>query len=104
VNDECEVTAVYDWGCSVFGDYLYDLAWFTFWAPWMIGFSQLDLAKRVRSHHREIGVDVTNFDERLRCYELHIGVEHLAYQTVMNDPAERIKVAARLDAILSSEV
>jgi aminoglycoside phosphotransferase (APT) family kinase protein len=104
VDDQCEVTAVYDWGCSVFGDYLYDVAWFTFWAPWMTGVSKLDMGERVRSHHREIGADVTNFDERLRCYELHIGVEHLAYQTVMNDPAERTKVAARLHDLLSREV
>lgn len=101
VNDECKVTAVYDWGCSVYGDHLYDVAWFAFWAPWMPGVSKLDMGERVRSHLQRIGVDVTNFDDRLRCYELHIGVEHLAYQTVMNDPAERIKVAARLHDLLA---
>jgi len=104
VDDKCEVTAVYDWGCSVFGDYLFDVAWFTFWAPWMKGVGRLDMGRLVRSHLREIDVDVTNFDERLRCYELQIGAEHLGYQTVMNDPAERIKVAARLDEVLSREV
>ncbi len=103
MDDECEVTAVYDWGCSVYGDYLYDVAWFTFWAPWMTGLSKLDLGGRVRSHHQRIGVDVTNFYDRLRCYELHIGVEHLAYQTVMNDSAERSKVASRLHDLLSRD-
>jgi hygromycin-B 4-O-kinase len=103
VDDTCQVTAVYDWGCSIYGDYLFDVAWFTFWAPWMPGFGTLDMAERVRSHLRETGADVTNFDERLRCYELQIGAEHLGYQTVMNDPAERAKVAARLDEVLSRE-
>ena len=28
------ITAVFDWGCSLYGDHLYDLAWFEFWAPW----------------------------------------------------------------------
>jgi aminoglycoside phosphotransferase (APT) family kinase protein len=102
VDDGCEVTAVYDWGCSVFGDYLFDVAWFTFWAPWMKGVGQLDMAELVRSHHRDTGVDVTNFDVRLRCYELQIGAEHLAYQTVMNDPEERVKVAQRLNEVLES--
>jgi hygromycin-B 4-O-kinase len=103
VDDTCQVTAVYDWGCSIYGDYLFDVAWFTFWAPWMAGVGTLDMAERVRSHLRETGADVTNFDERLRCYELQIGAEHLGYQTVMNDPAERAKVAARLDEVLSRE-
>jgi aminoglycoside phosphotransferase (APT) family kinase protein len=103
VDDTCQVTAVYDWGCSIYGDYLFDVAWFTFWAPWMPGLGTLDMAERVRSHLRETGADVTNFDERLRCYELQIGAEHLGYQTVMNDPAERAKVAARLNEVLSRE-
>ena len=100
VDDKCQVTAVYDWGCSLFGDYLFDVAWFTFWAPWMEGVGQLNMGELVRSHHQDIGVDVTNFDARLRCYELQIGAEHLAYQTVMNDPEERVKVAQRLSDVL----
>ena len=36
-----QVSAVFDWGCSRYGDHLYDLAWFEFWAPWM---PQLDIA------------------------------------------------------------
>jgi len=31
---EGRITGVFDWGCSRFGDHLYDLAWFDFWAPW----------------------------------------------------------------------
>jgi hypothetical protein len=66
----------------------------------MKGVGQLNMGELVRSHHQDIGVDVTNFDVRLRCYELQIGVEHLAYQTVMNDPEERVKVAQRLSDVL----
>ncbi|HEY4608880.1 MAG TPA: aminoglycoside phosphotransferase family protein, partial [Ilumatobacteraceae bacterium] len=29
-----EVTAVFDWGCSIYGDFLYELATFLFWGPW----------------------------------------------------------------------
>jgi aminoglycoside phosphotransferase (APT) family kinase protein len=101
VDDKCVVTAVYDWGCSVFGDYLFDVAWFTFWAPWMAGVGALDMRELVRSHYRDVGLDVTNFDVRLKCYELQIGAEHLAYQTVMNDPEERVKVGSRLNEVLS---
>ncbi len=28
------VSAVLDWGCSMYGDFLYDVAWLSFWSPW----------------------------------------------------------------------
>ena len=31
-----QVTAVFDWGCSIYGDFLCDLAAFVFWSPWFI--------------------------------------------------------------------
>ncbi len=33
-DDASRLEAVFDWGCSLAGDFLYDIAWFTFWAPW----------------------------------------------------------------------
>ena len=33
-EDGTRIEAVFDWGCSAYGDFLYDVAWFTFWAPW----------------------------------------------------------------------
>ncbi|MEZ4634146.1 MAG: phosphotransferase [Caldilineaceae bacterium] len=29
-----KISGVFDWGCGCYGDHLYDLAWFEFWAPW----------------------------------------------------------------------
>lgn len=29
-----KITGVFDWGCALYGDHLYDLALFEFWAPW----------------------------------------------------------------------
>jgi hygromycin-B 4-O-kinase len=28
-----QISAVFDWGCALYGDLLYDVAWLTFWAP-----------------------------------------------------------------------
>src|SRR5579862_555085 len=33
-EDATRLEAVFDWGCSCVGDYLYELAWLTFWSPW----------------------------------------------------------------------
>ena len=64
---------------SVWGDFLYEAAWFTFWAPWHPGLAAIDFRTVIRGHYRATGVEVPRFGERLRCYELHIGLTHLAY-------------------------
>jgi aminoglycoside phosphotransferase (APT) family kinase protein len=33
-GDGSRLVAVFDWGCSAYDDFLYELAWFTFWVPW----------------------------------------------------------------------
>ena len=77
--DGSRLTAVFDWACSVWGDFLYEAAWFTFWAPWHPGLAAIDFRSVIQGHYRATGVEVPRFGERLRCYELHIGLTHLAY-------------------------
>ena len=100
-TDALRLVAVFDWGCSVYGDYLFDVAWFTFWAPWHPGLEGLDVRSVYRAHADEIGLDVANYGERLSCYELQIGLSHLAYNTVMNDVDERARVARRTEEVLA---
>jgi hygromycin-B 4-O-kinase len=73
------LSAVFDWGCSLYGDFLYDVAWLTFWAPWYRGWDGIDFRGAAAQHYAAIGLDVPNFDARLRCYEVHIGLGSLAY-------------------------
>ena len=79
-GDGSRLVAVFDWGCSAYGDFLYEVAWFTFWAPWHAGLAAIDFRSVMRRHYDATGLDVPFFDERLRCYELHIGLTHLAYR------------------------
>jgi hygromycin-B 4-O-kinase len=83
VNDD-KISAVLDWGSALYGDFLWDLAWLTFWQPWYVAWSTLDLRQAARMHYRDIGLEVPNFDVRLRCYELAIGLDGLAYQAWAN--------------------
>ena len=41
--DASRLEAVFDWGCSLAGDFLYEVAWFTFWAPWYPALDAIDL-------------------------------------------------------------
>jgi hygromycin-B 4-O-kinase len=77
------LTGIFDWGCSLAGDFIYDIAWFTFWAPWHPGLDTIDIRSRVVGHYATLGFNVPDFAERLRCYELHIALEHLAYSAAI---------------------
>ena len=74
------VTAVLDWGSSLYGDFLFDLAWLTFWQPWFPAWADVDLRQEARDHYAAIGLEVPRFEERLRCYELYIALDGMAYQ------------------------
>jgi hygromycin-B 4-O-kinase len=68
------VTALIDWGSAMYGDHLYDVAWLSFWAPWH-GWATIDFGAEAREHYRRSGLVVDRVAERLRCYELHIGLD-----------------------------
>ncbi len=74
-----EFTGVIDWGCAMYGDFLYDLAWLVFWWPWRPAWSGIDILVEAKRHHAEVGLDIPNFEERLRFNLLHIGLSNLAY-------------------------
>ena len=102
-GDGSRLTAVFDWGCYGVGDFLYEVAWFTFWAPWHAGLAAIDFRSAVLRHYRATGLDVPRFDERLRCYELHVGLTHLAYCAFTGDPGRHLpSIARRTREILGS--
>ncbi len=73
------VSGVIDWGCSMYGDYLYDIAMFSYWAPWYSSLQHIDFHEQARVHYASIGLEVPHLDERLRCYEVHIGLDAQIY-------------------------
>lgn len=76
-----EGVVLLDWGASIYGDFLYDLALLTFWWPWYEGrWGGIDIRAEIGLHYRDSGRTIPSFAERLRCYELDIGISHIAYQ------------------------
>ena len=73
------ISAVLDWGSSLYGDFVFDVAWFSFWQPWYPAWSDIDIAAEAARYYAAIDLEVPRFAERLRCYEIVIGLEHLAY-------------------------
>jgi hygromycin-B 4-O-kinase len=79
------VTGLLDWGCAMYGDFLYDLAWLCFWQPWYPAWRRVDFRAEAMRHYASIGLDVPHFEERLRCCQIHIGLAGQAYQAYAGD-------------------
>ncbi|HEU0165581.1 MAG TPA: phosphotransferase, partial [Thermomicrobiales bacterium] len=73
------ISAIFDWGCMLYGDFLYDPAWFAFWAPWYPAWRGIDFRAETVKHCAAIGLDVPHFDERFRACAIHIGLSNAAY-------------------------
>jgi hygromycin-B 4-O-kinase len=73
------ITAVLDWGSSMYGDFLYDIAKLVYYQPWYLAWRNIDFAAEARAHYEAIGLDVPSFDERLLCYALRIGLADMGY-------------------------
>jgi hygromycin-B 4-O-kinase len=82
------IVAVIDWGNAIIGDFLYDLAQFTFYAPWFPSMEGIDWLGHAKEHYRTVGLDLTGIDERLRCYEAHLGLSGMAYNAFKGNWAE----------------
>ncbi len=91
---EGNVSALFDWGCSIYGDFLYELAAIVFWSPYHKCLRDADVAAAAKKHFAAIGLAVPDFETRLRCYALHIGLEHLAYNS-FTGIEEHIRVTER---------
>lgn len=89
------ITGVFDWGCGLYGDFLYDLAWFCFWVPWFPAWAGIDFREEARRHYAAIGLDVPHFEERLTACQIHIGLAGQAYQAYKAYGSHLAATAAR---------
>jgi hygromycin-B 4-O-kinase len=97
------ISAVIDWGCAMYGDFLYDLAWFAFWAPWYAAWTGIDFRQEAARYYAAIGLAVPRFDERLTACQIHIGLAAQAYNAfkerwdALEETARRTLEVARVD-------
>jgi hygromycin-B 4-O-kinase len=82
ISENQQVSSVLDWGSSMYGDFVWDLAWLTFWQPWYTAWASVDFVSAAHEHYARTGLKVPNFVERIRCCELAIGLDGMAYQAL----------------------
>jgi aminoglycoside phosphotransferase (APT) family kinase protein len=93
--------AVFSWKCSVRGDFLFDGAWCSFWAPWHAGIAAADpLAGLLAAPSVRADADaLLDASSRHHCYELHIGFTHLGWNISTGNRAELDATARRLTEV-----
>jgi hygromycin-B 4-O-kinase len=82
---DARMSAVIDWQCSLYGDSFYDVAWFIYYAPWFPQFEAVQLRQKLLAHFEASKANHANLDARLRCYQLHIGLGSIAYNSFKKD-------------------
>lgn len=97
-----DISAVLDWGSSKYGDFLYDLAWFSFYAPWYPQFADVNLIPRLREALQSAEVDWEYAKERELCYHLHIGLDSIAYNAFRQNWEAAQEVAQYTRSLLSA--
>ena len=100
--DASRVEAVLSWKCSVRGDFLYDAAWCSFWAPWHPGIAAADPLSGLLQAPGVRAEPGALFDVAARhhCYELHIGFTHLGWNLWTGNQADLAATARRLAEVL----
>jgi hygromycin-B 4-O-kinase len=80
------INAVLDWGSSVYGDSLYDVVWFIFYEPWYPNFGKTNLPQELLEDYKsDPTTNKVNINFRILCYQLHIGLDSIAYNSFKQD-------------------
>ena len=99
-NDASQVTAIFSWKCSAYGDFLYDVAWCTFWSDWHPGIAASDIWHRTMVAQDLTKADLVNASLRHHCYELQIGASHLGWNAWTGNQKDLEAVARVLECTL----
>ncbi len=98
--DADRITGVFDWGCSIYGDHLYDLALIEFWSPWYPALDMEALRTALEQRWAERSYSPQNKVSRLEACYLHIGLEHLAYHAHLGNWQTLLEIAQRMRALI----
>ncbi len=97
---EKQVAAVIDWGCALWGDFLYDLAMFITWQFYYPAMAGIDFANEAQRAFAAKNVALDNFTERLDCYQIHLLLNSLTYNIWKDDKTNLGLTLQRLREVL----
>jgi len=97
-----KLSAILDWGNSMYGDGVYDLALLTYAWHWYPQWSDIDLRGMIGEFmaNDQGGVEPLNLDDRLRCYQLHLSLDSQSYTAFIRDWDDLAEHALRTQALI----
>lgn len=81
--ENVRITGVFDWGCQRWGDHLFDLCWFEFWAPWHNDLDVDLLRTALERRWARVGYVPEHRRARSTACLTYIGLEHLIYNATI---------------------
>lgn len=90
------LTGIFDWGCSAFGDPLYDPVSLEFWGPWHPGLATVDVQAVLKADTEARGRTEPDVGDRWLACALHIGIENMAYCASVGRWTDLADTAARI--------
>jgi fructosamine-3-kinase len=94
------VAGVIDWGCSLYGDYLYDLAMFDLWQFYYPSMQGIDFKGEAKSFFADQGADITNFEARLKCYQCHLTLDSIKYTSYKDNDHDLNLISGRISQLI----
>lgn len=94
LSDGNKITAVIDWEESMYGDFLFDVAWRSFWSK------KIDYEKLYLEHYNKKELKIKNFKERVLCYKLYIGLRALSFYAYSNQEDKYNKLKETINRFL----
>jgi hygromycin-B 4-O-kinase len=97
ISDGRQITGVLDWAEYGLGDFVYDVAYLDFWSK------EIPYGALWHEQATSQGRAVLHYEERMRCYMLHIGLEGMRIAAAQGNEREYIRVRERTRSVLSPD-
>jgi hygromycin-B 4-O-kinase len=95
LTDGQSITAIFDWDRALFGDALYDAANVFFWRQ--------EKLQRLIERLEERGAAIPRWNERILCYQLHIGLREIYDSALGSGTIDLTWLMIRCNAILAQQ-
>jgi hygromycin-B 4-O-kinase len=98
--DGDKIAGVIDWGCSLYGDFLYDLAMFDLWQFYYPAMQGIDFKAEAKAFYGKRGVPLPHFEQRLKCCQLHLALDAMKYCAYKDHTSDLRLITNRTEEIL----
>lgn len=96
-----KAAGVIDWGCSLYGDFVYDLAMFDLWQFYYPSMQGINFPKEAIKYYKQQGVYLVNFEERLKCYQCHLALDAIKYCAYKENTKDLALIVKRIKNIIA---